>query len=742
MTNFFSGKNNPNKAGLFFSIKAIAVVALFFALTGVEASAQGFQNNNNNNDSLGRYFVGTNGGTIRVMGPTARFNGSAPLGQFEDDRIPGTVEFVTDDSTGMGVQTSLTGHLTESGWWYTNLVVKGTNAVNVGTANDTIYVSGSYTVEAGTGDRTYAGWFHYDGDDAQEIESETGAGGTNSYVNLWLSNGANAAKTISEGDSVVVDGTFLSEAANGLDITDGQFSLIDDTDGRITTALNLNGAGASFNVVGTSGLNIDSNSTTTLTQGEFRISSTGDSVSVWAGSTLDLAADAGELVLGADSELNILGSMVNNSTNSTNFDADIASNVYYSGDTQTIMPTNWTNPYGNLFLNSSVPANQAVVNDSVVVANDLAVNQEVDASAGYVVMVEKTSGDTNNITFTSGYEIEGYVEWRGLTDAGSFKRFNNQNTGMSFETAPNGGSGTPFVALNSVPTTIPTKADDIAANEDISRTYTISYIGDAQIDTISFAWEATDELGGWTSNSTMRIAEAWNASEPKQKITRQGATYSTDFVSAQRWVRYQADVSSATDPKGIELIAGGADNSASNADRNFDVATTSEIVLTNSAANMISVKPGRWTDPDTWDEGRRPVASDTVEIEHVVYTGIDNGPFTTDTETEDEWLGGNPQHWAAKIYVNDVSNAALLVGNQDADMGTGTEAKFGTEYVDNSGIVNNNANANSWSGNLSDATGLNGVYVMESRQFIPVLSVRTLLNAGDVTNESIIEVGE
>jgi hypothetical protein len=733
-TNFFSGKNFPSKAGLFFSIKAFAVVALFFALTGVEASAQGaFQNNNNSTDSLGRYFVGTNGGTIRVMTTGTQFNGSKPLGGTETDRIPGTVEFVSDDGA-IDVQTTLS---SETSWWYTNLTVKGSNALTVGASGDTIYVSGDYVVESGAGTRTYAGWFNYDGDDAQEIEGESGTGGTNGYLNLLLTGAANAAKTIAEGDSVTVDEEFIHDATTGLNITDGNLVLRGASQSNQPLDINATGA-ANLYVTDDAQLRIANSSTASATSGDFNVSSSADTaVVVESGATLDLAATAGTMTLGVDTYVDIIGTL-SNQGDETNFNADSSSTVVYSGTGQSLMSTIVSNPYGNVIINTT---DDAIVDDSVYIGNNLTVHQEVDASAtnGLVAMIEDSDVE-NNITFSGDEEIVGLVQWQGITDNSYFKVFNNANTGMRFQTAPNGGAGTNYVALNNEPTAIPTKADDIDANEDISRTYTLHYVGDAQIDTISFAWEAADELGGWTSNSTMRIAEAWDAGEAKQKITRQGSEYTFDFGSTQRWVKYSDMQLSGA--KGIDLVASGADNSASNSDRNFDVATTSEIVLTNSAANMISVQPGRWTDPDTWDEGRRPETTDTVEIEHIVYTGIDNGPFSTDTETEDEWLGGNPQHWAAKIYVNDVAEAALLVGNQDADMGTGTEAKFGTDYVANSGIVNRNTNANAWSGNLSDGTDLNGVYVMESSQFIPVLSVRTFLNAGDVTNESIIEVGE
>jgi hypothetical protein len=725
MKGFFTG----------FKLKLLLAVVFITSFSYVDVLSQSFINNTG-----GTYEVPSSAicGTIKIFSTSdSVFAGAEALGRDESNRIPGTVEF-TGDSSGMKVQTSLP-NTNENSWYYTNLLLSNTDGIDVGNAGDTIFVSGSYTLGGSAGDRTYAGYFNYDGDDAQEILAENGAGGTNSYVNLHLTGGANAAKTISGGDSVVVDGTFLHNAASGFDITDGAFSLVDDTDATINQNVNINGSGTSFNILGTSGANIASNSTFTVELGTLNNSATGDSLVVETGSTLNLVDENGELNLAANSETNIIGSFTNGAADGsrTNLDADTASTVYYSGDAQTLIATDYTNPFGNLVFNTT---NGITAGDSVHVNNDLSVNDDVDATGGQVVMMENDQGD-NNIFYTNDTEIEGYVAWRDIT-AGSFKQFNNANTGMQFETAPN-GTTTPFVALNVTQATAPDNASDYDAAEDVNRRIEILYSGDAQIDTLSFGWDASEDPSGGVA--TMRFAEGYDSNDPKQKLTRQGNEYNLGGTGSDpRWVGYGGGSGN-----GINLWespTAGQDNSSS--DRNFFLADGSQILLTNSSANMISVQSGRWTDPDTWDEGRAPESTDTVEIEHVVYTGDNSGPWSTQAFDDDEAQGVN---WALKIYVNDISGAALVVGNQDSDMGgINDDVLFGTEYVANSGIVNRNTNANTWTRTAANTTGLNGVYILTCDDtdptfpatFKPVFSVRTFENAGAVVNESVIEIGK
>ncbi|MCX7736864.1 MAG: hypothetical protein N2319_09140 [Candidatus Kapabacteria bacterium] len=462
--------------------------------------------------------------------------------------------------------------------------------------------------------------------------------------------------------------------------------------------------------------------------------------------TIDIVGDytntSGPLTLTTGQTMSVSGAFTRASGVFTFADA---STFQYDGGAQTLLG-NTNSPgefvsYGNLQLigTGAKTSGANAGRGGVVVRGELTVSQETDMTINDQAMIMIHSGTNNDVAYTGGVEVRGKFRWEG-TVAGTPYTFNNDQTIITFETAPTGAGS--HLTLDIRQQTAPTQAQNFSTTTDINRRIVPTYQGGGKISNLQVMWESTDEVGFTGDRTLFRFAEGYSATADMQKLSRQGATY--DRNNTNTTPRYLTYAGGGPGLNGIDLVDGYVEN---NTDPNkyFRFASGSDLIITATTAPIISVSHGRWTNPGTWDEGRVPVASDNAEINHVVYTGIATGPFGTTPWTDDEVDGSLPGDAGAaanSIRIMNVANATLLIGNEDNTMGTG-ERIFRTRLSGtNVGIFNLNAGPSA-GGDLNGTavTSLNGIWVRPTSVFTPVLGTLQITNSGTVINNGIIEIG-
>lgn len=321
-------------------IAAITLLAVLL-VSSLDVYSQNFTNNTN-----GTYTAGACSAVIKMKSTGGTFNGTAQLGTGTANRIDGIVDWAAT-SGGQTVQALYYTNLFVSGGTKTipnGVYVSGTGCPTAFTAYAQLQTSGvGYAVASGTGNRTYAGTFYYDGTSAQIIFPENGGNaGTNRYNNLDL---AGSAKSTS-GD-VIMDGLLNVHSTATLTTADN-FTVGNGASvasGNITA----NGSGKSFTTTGTGTFTVDNGVSFTVDGGATLVlNSTGHFVN---NGTLALTA-TGNLSMGPSSYLEIANAFTNASTTHTNMTFDATSTVAYTGTgAQTLQFTSdaaASNNYGNL----------------------------------------------------------------------------------------------------------------------------------------------------------------------------------------------------------------------------------------------------------------------------------------------------------------------------------------------------------------------------------------------------------
>jgi len=190
-----------------------------------------------------------------------------------------------------------------------------------------------------------------------------------------------------------------------------------------------------------------------------------------------------------------------------------------------------------------------------------------------------------------------------------------------------------------------------------------------------------------------------------------------------------------------------------------------DVVLTDERGYLISIVNGRWSANGTWDEGRPPMHDEDALVRHIVYTGMDNGPFGSAAETRDEdhnsidpiFTDGNSE----ELLCNNVSiappftdigglppggqNSVLVINNTDGGLDANMVFIFGATGGPNHGVYNNNIPVGTvWDeSSLPAAQSPQGIHVYTD----PVgrtanMRASQLTNIGRVTNNGTIEIGD
>lgn len=711
----------------------------------------------------------TCGGVIKMKAVNGKFtnNGGNNLGTVSaTNAIDGIVDWA--GPAGQPVQ----------GLWYEKMVI---STATDKTIEDGVYITGeacptptngydfttySFYIANTGAENAFSGTFNYVGTGTQTVFPGTG---DDSYNNIAFGTGdyvVPAGTTTIEGTieldpagTLAVNGTFESGAASslagnvtvaaggdfnigtGLITFDGTLNLTGD--GTVNggagglTANNdvvLNGTGSAINV---GAGNLTFNDVLTLTEGTLAAADnvTGE-VNLGAASVTTIGTN-GDLSFGENTQLNITGAITNNG-DGTNLLFACSSEVLYNSTTagQLIMPTLDTHPYGILTLSGADKIGDAAANyaDNIAICGNFSLaggNLQMMTNGGYVHMLTPAS----TATYADLFEVNGGFR-RKLTTAGAGDyTFNNSGTILTLGGAPASGD---YYQMTIQKATNPNDYDNTT---DVNRKITVDY----DLAGITYALQAAylDSDLGTVTEADLKFFEA-NTIPESEKIAGTGYTRTNATGSTFGLLKMSGMVDGTTEVDEIidKYIKSGND------------------LVLRANNKLYSIVDGRWSNPNVWDEGRTPVATDNVELRSMVYVGI-NGPFAGTTGLVDQtndidslqnmrpentlYTGGVAA--ANEIVIADVAGSALVMGNED-NGGTYVHKtnKTGTSFF------NDNTNAPTPSFPLSVAKntitgthGFNGLwltsYVTGNTPGIPVLGVAQIQNSGTINNEGVIEVG-
>lgn len=681
------------------NLAVLATVVLFLAATS--SYAQDFLNN------AGGTYNAADDAVIRMKNASGNFTGADQLGVDATTRIPGIVEWANDNA--QDVQADL---------YYTSLATSGTGTKTfLGNA----YILLEYLPTGGNRDyTTNSTTITYQAASGnQEIAGENTGNGTGYYILAMEAAGTKEVPT-----------TTTTEVYQQMTHADGDLTI----NGTLTLA--------DVSAASTAAI-VNNNNTFNLSSGQINFSGTftnnsasGGGVNINGGTAIyegDYTNTDGNLTIASAATMQVQSAFTRAAGT---FAFDDASNFHYTGGTQTMLGNDAVDfvSYGNFFVQGT---DAKTAGGNLQINGDLTVEQEVDMDAGgsdYVLTM--TDGTAS---YTGGVEVFGKFNRDLSTAAAGAYTYNNENTIVTFETVP-----TSF-QLDVRQQTAPTQASDIDLTQDINRSIVADYVGSGRIESITLLWEASDEDATFTGDPTRaRFTEGYDAGQPMQKLIRSGATYTRTVGADPRFVEYSGGTSDGIDLDDT-FAAGGTDK---------QLVPGSDIIITTSAMTIVAVNDGRWTNPDTWDAGILPTAADNVEIEALVYVGIDGpawGTLATDNTTDEATVYGADAA-ANSIQINDMgagSSSALIIGNEDNGAGyVFKTALSGSSGGIDAGFVNDNVNA--YTGNANDKTtgaaGIHGLYIqsvtLSSSVETPIFGTAQIDNSGVIWNWGEIELSE
>lgn len=618
-------------------------------------------------------------GTDNTFADEAGTADAGALGSTAALRVPGVLFYSKSTTGAQNIQSR----------WYSSLTMDGAADKTI---IDGVYVGADYLVNANTGNRSYTGNFYYDGAADQPIFGEAG-GASGAYANLVFQNAG--VKTLATGDEAVADNFTTEASATGGVVINGTMSIAQATTLDAATSLTITdgifntGAGAgdlsgTVTISGTTGgvlttadaglvtingtTNVNAGGTLDIASGDVTISSTG---------TLALAdAATAELNVGESRTMTVTGTFTNAhaaAVNMTFFDnaTDNSTNstVIYDGtSTQSVVATVETNPYSNLSL---VAAPKTAPAAGIVLAGnfELADGNLDMKSATDATLRMMDDAATANYGGTE-FEVVGKMR-RDIDDNTAMLTFNNDSTRLSITNPANVN----YFTLDVTPDYTATGQWDYEVDNDIRRRINYDY------DATTTDWaaemqygfkEAEAPTGKWDDAAflnTLRMREILSTTESEkvstgvQPLRNDGSDDNDNF-------------------RAITLATirgtGGAQSPQSAL---AEVTDNAGLFLRGGPALFISVRPGRWSNPATWDEGEQPGAEDRAAIRHNVHIGfesdVDN--YTIDEDVVIAQKGGgtytDKSTIAAEILINDkfgeslASDRATLIVGATANVG-------------------------------------------------------------------------
>lgn len=668
-------------------------------------------------------------GTGNVAGATA-LGSTAPL------RVPGTVRY----------SFATTGTQTVQGRYYNNLDLA--NAGQKGYNNNTVYVSGAYT--AAGGDRDYGtSNFIYDGTVAQTILGEDGTtSNINRYYNLNTQNAG--GKTVANATEVRVSNAFTMEASNTATLTiNGTLRSEGGTtqqagagtiavDGA-TALLNLGSTTATFsatnNVALNNGgtLNTDVGAATfagasTVNDGLFNVAGTG-LVTVDATGTLTLANAASAIItVAAGSQMDVAGTFANNFAARTNMNFNDLSTVRYTGSGQTIVSTVTSNPYGNLI----------VTNASKTVAGNIFVSNNFGAYDNNLPMANDTlfmTDPTAAANYGSGIEVVGRMN-RTIASTAAALTFNNEATILTMTSGPVPASMTFDVR----PGTAPNQYDNTT---DVNRKITIGYPTTGWRAQIRAGYKTSDIPGSWaatTNESNLRFYEA--APTVAEKLGT-GSAYNRNTTATLPAMRYLELANIQATTGAVDAIADGY------------FASGNDLLLRGGPTTFYTVNNGRWSNPNTWDEGVQPSASDNTVINHTVHVGyrrngVDggsaNGRIPEDGGASGTAFTSSNIALANNTTISNLPGASLLFGSNNGGSADELSGSINWSFIGS--LTNDRVAATITPDNAalgstySSSTNYDGLINFATPGTSSLILSTGLFNNGALSNGGLIRVGQ
>ncbi len=759
----------------------------------------------------------TTSGTITFAGIPAGavLTGTNTLGNTAVNRVPGWVTY-----SGVG---NMTIYGTGGNTYYTNLTLEGGTPgshvktylnITPGTPLQT-HVSEIYF--ASGADRDYLicndHEFYYDGTNQIIFPESNLTGGYNLYSELHLTVdpllGTSGNKTVQNSATVGLKYGLFSDASATLTVlgnmTIGTIGSCDN--GLISGEVVINGSittkeqentfdgditinnGGDFTVDGGGNQNLDGD-VDIATGGS--LTSTNDHGDINIGGNLDID-DGGLLTIGENNNLNITGTITNNDNNCDNLTFDNGSTVSYLTPGAAVLATipggqtSNKHDYANLVITGGGTATvQSACSNTVYVREDFTLGTSGTPTNFNVVnaAIIMTGGDA---TYEGQSEVIGEFGRfaYGLVNGTEYV-FNNAETKITFANNISGQTDNDYFSLNIRPNIDYTSSPRLnivdPAPEDITdvhRKITPYATKDGfKASNLQLAF-LPSEYGGYgppqNKENRLRMVEGYNTTERGDKVVTGYSFNKNVDQTGWDWVSIQGSDDAGNFKYLVSFDHLAANNPGTTNQINYN---GSDIILTDEIMPLISVVNGRWTNPGTWDEGRRPNSQDIVEIRHVVWTGNDlalfgGGAYTIEENDPSADLQGagtiefldSPTNkipiLATSVTIAPFSQTlydagklgndrALFIDNADVHQDgsgtglTGATLVFGNATFDpnNHGMFNKNAVPNSWAGNRANPAGMQGIYVTAPGPITPIIRGTLIDNQGAITNNSIIEVGK
>jgi hypothetical protein len=342
---------------------------------------------------------------------------STALGSRPDFRIPGLVRFRKSADSQIVLSR-----------YYTHLEMDEQARKYI--VND-VYVAGRYNVTSTSGNRSYNGYFHYDGADSQYIYPESGQNLLlNRYYNVELLvslpvPGTSGAKILDSGRTAILDGIVKSTSAAPLYLR-GNMLLgnlgADSSETRAEVYIRNQGALEVQNRPARFYSNV------WVQNGELRLADSSGTATVSSNATITLETSQARIRAARNSSLIITGDYINNG-NGTNLFFDPSSTLTYNGSVNQQMERSLqTFPYGNIH---TIRAKQA--RGDINMAGNLRV-AEGNIQMGNAVLT-MLDGAKQASYIQGNEEVVGSMRRLTLANSPAAITFNNAQTTVEFTTA-------------------------------------------------------------------------------------------------------------------------------------------------------------------------------------------------------------------------------------------------------------------------------------------------------------------
>lgn len=599
-----------------------------------------------------------NDGVIEFLGTDNTFTGGATqLGlNGTTNRAPGKVSYASAAAT----QNIFPGY-------YTDLDMTAAGVKDFGAT--TVYIGQNYTTAGGTRDYGTS-TINYDGGTATMgsalAQSVAAENGTNSYNNLVFSE--DGLKTL-VGFANVDGTTDIAASTNSGGVRVNGASAILTANGNLTqdaTAgdLSILGAGA-VNVYGPAN-SLGANAT--VSDGTINLGTGALASTTTVTGQLSLTSATGILVANALSTLNVNGTaplesgFSNGDATRTNMTFDPTSLVNYQDGAENIVTTAASNPYGQFEISKTsgviYPVNNGGAVNDLEIATSFAMsggsgnnlNMNNVNNAAVVGKVNLTSGTAGNVTYVNNEEVVGEFRRTHAFTPGQDNVFNNAATVANF--ASSTGNYFSFI-VDPLGTT-----DSYVIATDVKRDINIEYDLTAWVADITAGYQAADvaSLASGNTEAQIRFREGTPLPTPADEKVSTGNAYTRVASGA-------GSLGSVKLPA-MEYTAANVDGSP---DGGFK--SGNDLILRAGPAVWYSVNAGRWSNPDTWDEGTEPPTDAKVVIRNNVHAGF--------IRATDAFAGleGTPGAMATEITIQNPAtdplfpNPTLIIGKNTSENG-------------------------------------------------------------------------